>query len=812
MQAQDGTDANRTGSNTAASENEWWETWTDKDATDNDTTTTVWSSDTAFDDVLLDLTYLLQAWLKFLYLVLRPLLVLAGTAMDNSLVYGEFFDLDRPLWQLRNMSKNFANFALWFFVLYQILQFIFSVDKTEFEIKKILWWALLAWVGIQLSWFVIWALVDVSTIATYGIWWMPLTLLDETTLWDKVVLSVHSQVKFVDFAKDLENFDKHSTYYSFWKKNIAACHVYRSHILWPVLYSGGDLSTVAFDDNYCVMWMNRVIYLKPFYDAIKPLYEKEWYDSPNNKDFRFNFLEYGVDSKFANLNQQFVDNNYNYIPNLLLKDGEAETPWQKAYLEWAKTAEKQLREEEPWGILLKDVIESWWWFVWPLVTLYSTLLDFAQVDDVDYGWVQKWNFRQFMEFALKAGIAIMLIAPLIALCLILIVRIWYMRLYIAFSPFIALIWWFNALWNDIWWEKWKEMFSFSKVVWVIFAPVLPVLALWLSIIFLQTTLNWFNMSEPWKVRDAFGVTIWPGVDANGKEDQTQTCIDMMWLTEMCYENEWMWTGWNSFTDFFGRLVINIFAIAVVWMIMFTALKSSDFGKSIAKSVENTGKSILWDIPLVPVPWMWKDGWRWWVWANTLSEGLWRIPQQIQNNSSRRQNEDISKFMNKMYGEQAFTATKWKEAAQEIESLANSEYKWQTDNINQEDFYRKIMDKAWVKYNSQQHTFAQKDFVDKTYESINMKFINANSSGLWSQILWDFDTTVNGLVTWKWDKMESTDANIETLNKYFWSDLGKEYLSDNNKTRTFKPGTNSIKVGEETTYKLIEWKLQETTVS
>ena len=55
---------------------------------------------------------ILDMILKIIYLLLWPLLVIAGLALDNTLVYASIFNLDAPLWKFWNMMKNFANFAL----------------------------------------------------------------------------------------------------------------------------------------------------------------------------------------------------------------------------------------------------------------------------------------------------------------------------------------------------------------------------------------------------------------------------------------------------------------------------------------------------------------------------------------------------------------------------------------------------------------------------------------------------------------------------------------------------------------------------
>lgn len=50
--------------------------------------------------------------LKVIYILLWPLLVIAGMSLDNTLVYGSFLHMDAPLRAFRNIMKNFANFAL----------------------------------------------------------------------------------------------------------------------------------------------------------------------------------------------------------------------------------------------------------------------------------------------------------------------------------------------------------------------------------------------------------------------------------------------------------------------------------------------------------------------------------------------------------------------------------------------------------------------------------------------------------------------------------------------------------------------------
>lgn len=55
---------------------------------------------------------MLNIILKLIYVLLWPLLVVAGISLDNTLVYASIFHLDAPLRKFWNMMKNFANFTL----------------------------------------------------------------------------------------------------------------------------------------------------------------------------------------------------------------------------------------------------------------------------------------------------------------------------------------------------------------------------------------------------------------------------------------------------------------------------------------------------------------------------------------------------------------------------------------------------------------------------------------------------------------------------------------------------------------------------
>jgi len=107
-----------------------------------------------------------------------PLATLAGKFMSNDMIYGNRLHLDAYLWQMRNISKNFANFGILWFLLYEIANTIMG-KKSNFAtvIKN----SVIAGIAIQMSWFLVWSIVDVSTIATTAVGSFPASFLSNST-------------------------------------------------------------------------------------------------------------------------------------------------------------------------------------------------------------------------------------------------------------------------------------------------------------------------------------------------------------------------------------------------------------------------------------------------------------------------------------------------------------------------------------------------------------------------------------------------------------------------------------------------------
>jgi len=104
----------------------------------------------------------------------------AGTLMSNSIIYGSFMNLDVFLWKMWQMSRTFANFALGFMFLISIFRYIlFSSKQWNTPIKTIKE-ILLASVFVQLSWFLVMIVIDLSTIAISAVASFPAQIIDSS--------------------------------------------------------------------------------------------------------------------------------------------------------------------------------------------------------------------------------------------------------------------------------------------------------------------------------------------------------------------------------------------------------------------------------------------------------------------------------------------------------------------------------------------------------------------------------------------------------------------------------------------------------
>ena len=545
--------------------------------------------------------------LKMIYLLLWPLLVIAWLALDNTLVYASVFHLDAPLWQFWNMMKNFANFALWFMVLFAIIKSIFMNSwawsaKDEKSPLGIIKTTLIAWVLIQASWFLVAALVDVSTIATYAVWGLPLSVLKNTTIGNQKILSVNSSLdlnKFNITSAGGEDFQVwYTTKHTGQPLTISPCRVANSYVIWREYWDPKYKNTVALNaiDGFsnlevCVLFGNQLVMWNE--NALFASLPCSWWCTTTTKET----YKQGMDTLIATT---WWDTRGAITGNLVYLSS-----WSAGIIAWTNFFN--------WtdSLTISSIITRSKWFVGPLVTIYSSLLNFAQLTNTNITTASGTSGL----FIIKALVAIALFFPLIALALVLIARIGVLWLYIVSSPFIILK---ESFKNLIKIEKLDKYLSINGVIGIIFAPVITVAALSISLIFMTALANGFgSTSTAPAIYETLGIT--KLADAQPWNDAIS-----FWPAQM----EFSKLPWWDAMDRFSWLMINFFAIGLMRMIFFAALEANKLGEKIGGEVEKFGTSFFKTLPILPIGDK-KYG------VSGVAQGIWDTPKTW---VSKRENE------------------------------------------------------------------------------------------------------------------------------------------------------------------------------
>ncbi len=578
------------------------------------TTTAAWESsattqtNNTLDESLQKTKSMLDIILKMIYMLSRPIIVIAWKAMDNSLVYWSIFNLDAPLWKFWNIMKNFANYALWFILLFNILKSLFSVkwiDKTI--IVWIVWKILIAGILIQASRFLLSAVIDISTIATYAVGWMPLTILKNSNLWDQKILWVNSTMNIWDSQSTTNTLWEDTVIYRTYGSNpeykIASCRtsswddwkyiigkqmnfITQSWsnstwwiplekwmcVLWWIPYKFNEFTWLAWvvtNAGYKkaldgIIWENKTLSWFEECWFIVPLFSETKYD-PSKCDPSVSSLSTG----------NFWYNGWNIRLNSI-------TDW----------------------TTLSTLIDKSKWFVGPLITIYSSTLNFGQIIDTSWWW-DSITFGIVLKFMIKAFIGIMLILPILALAIIMFARVGILWMAIAFSPIIIIKEVFKVdFWKD---SKLLWALELKNLVKLIFAPVLVIFGLSISLIFMSTLSNILSQNES-------------QFDAAGAKTQKQSTLEWLWITQPpsqpnCYSVltqtfcSNLDLGW--WLDNISYLLINIFGIAIMWTLLFWTIKQTwSIWESVWKTIQEQWQKFAGNIPIVPIAW--------WVWLNQIA--------------------------------------------------------------------------------------------------------------------------------------------------------------------------------------------------
>lgn len=538
------------------------------------TATTITNS----SDQSLDTISMIDIILKMVYVLLWPLLVLAGWSLDNTLVYGSFFHLDAPLWKFWNMMKNFANFTLWFLVLFAIIKSIFSnswagstdKDNTPLNIIKK---TLIAGVLIQASWFLTSALIDVSTVATYAVGGLPLNVIKNTDIWSQKILSVNAKLDLNKFSNPTIKGKNFEVSYGAGKYNLSSCAMSNNgEPSSSAKYIVGRTTTDGTEPGYCVLFGNTVV---PF-------------DEIGLHTAYFALFGWSTETDYT----LFIQNAGVHLNDWVLT--ERNDKWYIVDITSAKFASAKATGKT-WldttaATTLSDVVNKSKWFVWVLATMYSSLLNFSQISDTSITSLGAVSG----EVIIKAAIAVALLIPLIALTVVLIMRVGFLRLVIAISPFLIL----NEVFKIDAIKKWLDKIglSLTNIVSVIFAPVITVFALSISLVFLSTLIKSFTPATP-TTGTTINTALSPDIQQVPTDKADTQKVVVLKLFGLEFQN---FTRWGSL-DRFSWLIVNLVAVGLLRAVLFAAIRANSLGEKFAKPIQEFWQNMMGTLPIVPLP-------------------------------------------------------------------------------------------------------------------------------------------------------------------------------------------------------------------
>lgn len=473
----------------------------------------------------------IQKFWQALYTVTWPLILIAWTFMDNNVVYGSFIWMDSLLWKVWNVMRSFANYIIWFILIFSIFSLFLWWKLEQFNPIKMIPQLAIASILVNASWFLIAAMIDVSNVMTYAVWTLPLQMAKKDIVKNQIVPKF-----WIKLQDDSENSFK------IWvmdgKKTLPFCEYTPSK----------DWKLMAKSD--CVFESKWKYYKYSSWDTIDP-------SKPTNAIKSWN------------------------------------TFW--------------------------DIQKKLWWMVWILWTMYASLINIWKTASYpSWSWVaMTW------DVIFKFAFLLALIIPLFTLAIILIVRTVLLWMFIVISPIIFL---FTPIKNfeKVLWEKWK----LTSLVSLIFLPVVVVFALSLSFVFLS-----YLKFQKHAINDTFWVKFkWKQViiPLDWKDGKHNITIGYKWDDSASpFSNIWAAFSW---------FIESIFAIGFMWIIVFSALKTSKLTSWIASSINKFSISMAKAAPIVPIA------------GGQSISSLWQWISQIKQLPWQRQSEQYTKNLDPLLKE------------------------------------------------------------------------------------------------------------------------------------------------------------------
>ena len=179
--------------------------------------------------------------------------IISWKLLTNDFVYWTFMHMDIILWKIWNFSRILANFIIWFVFIYTIFKYLISLnDKNADILKKYLPKIALWSVVINISWFVIGVLIDISTILIISFGSLPAYISGNNI--KNMKLSIATDYKLEEWCNENKKYCLGDiNLVSTWEqKNIRLEKLlnYESNISWPLIFlmnSVLDITSISED-------------------------------------------------------------------------------------------------------------------------------------------------------------------------------------------------------------------------------------------------------------------------------------------------------------------------------------------------------------------------------------------------------------------------------------------------------------------------------------------------------------------------------------------------------------------------------------
>lgn len=696
-----------------------------------------WDTESAKKGVDVDFVQLLQSVLKVAYMGLWPFLWIAGIAMDNSLVYGEVFGLDKALWQFWQIARNFANFIIWFIFLRQVLKYIFDIKSGKSDttnVTKIITKLLLSSVGVQMSWFIMGALVDLSIVMTAGLWWLPLNIVDQTVA-SRPVFGIKTSLKLNTKVAENDNLVMLYTreWSALWGKYLLPCLIKDNQIKW-----GDNLkSAYKLEEKEWAGWgwwavdNRKVLPLNVKREDINPSYCIYWQD----------VIAEGVAGDGTSLiagseslQNIIIQSRQNFVGNMACKDVAINS---KGY-----DPEVIHFKDSPctflWNLARKGM-----WKQWSFFSLYASMLGLSSIH-LD---APQTTATLTIETLLKIVIMIGFIVPLIALVVVLIMRVAYLWVIIAFSPLIALGIAWDILPKD---NALTKKFTLTSIISLILLPVVVTFALSLSVIMLSSLSEWF--ARNWSLQT---------VGLRSKVIDGASCYDV-WITNLCISSKTL-NFWAGITDYFGWIIMNIFWIALMRFVVMASLKTNDITKGAVSSIEWMAKGFVGWLKFIPMPGggytnLWGITWA----VQNITSKITGAPTQQVANTSNILDWMINNALWKDSALEGEISTATQNASKSGPSMTQGDMKWLQNIITNDNLFKDLNENASqiAGLTGYFNALNAKMGSTKKFSSANEVFDMNNAE--WTKFLTNIAKYGNALL-WEW-KGDQILTNIKFLYK------------------------------------------------